>query len=43
MMAIKNKKGQIAPARRVIDANISDFGNEIIVEVEEQGIAKTLS
>ncbi|WP_373947744.1 ATP-binding protein [Vibrio pomeroyi] len=36
MMAIK-QEGQIAPARRVIDVSISDFGNEIIVEVEDKG------
>lgn len=36
MMAIK-QEGQIAPARRVIDVSMSDFGNEIIVEVEDKG------
>ncbi|WP_170967926.1 sensor histidine kinase [Vibrio lentus] len=36
MMAIK-QEGSIAPARRVIDVSISDFGNEIIVEVEDKG------
>ncbi|KWU01763.1 histidine kinase [Vibrio toranzoniae] len=36
MMAIK-QEGQIVPARRVIEVSISDFGNEIIVEVEDKG------
>ncbi len=36
MMAIK-QEGSIAPVRRVIDVSISDFGNEIIVEVEDKG------
>ncbi|MCF7505426.1 sensor histidine kinase [Vibrio sp. L3-7] len=36
MMAIK-QEGQIVPARRVIDVSISDFGNEVIVEVEDKG------
>jgi len=36
MTAIK-QEGQIAPARRVIEVSISDFGNEIIVEVEDKG------
>ncbi|CAH6866289.1 Sensor kinase CitA, DpiB [Vibrio chagasii] len=36
MTAIK-QEGQIAPARRVIEVSISDFGNEVIVEVEDKG------
>ncbi|TKF25312.1 sensor histidine kinase [Vibrio kanaloae] len=36
MTAIK-QEAQIAPARRVIEVSISDFGNEIIIEVEDKG------
>ena len=36
MAAIK-QEGQIVPSRRVIEVSISDFGNEIIVEVEDKG------
>ncbi|WP_198596358.1 ATP-binding protein [Vibrio splendidus] len=36
MTAIK-QEGQITPVRRVIEVSISDFGNEIIVEVEDKG------